>query len=257
MSNTAIICGAMEMVLQPGYPKITAEEDNITVSLQYMVEKGRLRDLPDLGDPYRGELPRGSGVEKVVLTRMTCTPKTPDGPWLVDLEYGPEPLYDETRKGVRKTYELSTEDMDVPLAQHPDYKMKWDHVLLSKGGSSVPSFWRSATSASGTGESYMWAKPGDVIPEGWKVIAAETKPGVESYRSGVARVTLVKTCRSRSALQAEARSQDYTIGRPGTTFGYRGDWLRGGSSIKRNGRRWELTVDYLNSSRIDRDLYHG
>ena len=39
------------------------------------------------------------------------------------------------------------------------------------------------------------------------------------------------------------------------TFGKSGEWLRGGSKLKKEGRYWVLTVSYINSKVIDRDIY--
>lgn len=247
------------LVPQPGYPKITETEDNFTVSVRYVCTALEMRYLPKVGEAYRGETGFPYDGDKLVLSERRAEPKAEGGPWVVDLVYAPEPLYDEVsgsgRNQVRKTYELSTEDMDVPLAQHPRYRMCWDHVLAAAPGMGVPSWWPSAVSAVSAGASYRWLGPGEQPPEGWSVVAAETKPGVESFRSGVVRVHVTKTARKRAQFDSEARRQDYTIGAPGKTFGVSGTWLRGGSVIRRNGRLWELSVDYINAKAIDTDLY--
>ena len=248
--------------LQPGYPKISSEEDNLTVTELYVMNAAEMRKLPKRGDEYEGEMPLPNDVGKLVLLRIGAEPKATGGPWTVTLEYGPEPLYDEVsgtgRNQVRKTYEMSTEDMDVPLEQHKDYRTCWNHVLLAKTGlNAVPEWWGEATDTVIDGDDYKWGKPGETSKEGWHVVKAETMPGIESWRSGAVTVTVTKTCRSREGFDREAKKQDYTIGKPGKTFGVTGKWLRGGSSIRREGRRWVMTVAYINCKRYQEELYEA
>ena len=101
---------------------------------------------------------------------------------------------------------------------------------------------------------YKWLQPGDKCPEGFVVIARETKPGVESFRRGITTVQWVRRCGCKRKLEKSA-ALDYTIQMPKETFGKSGLWLRGGSKIRRNGRKWELTVSFLNSMDYDVDLY--
>jgi hypothetical protein len=68
-------------------------------------------------------------------------------------------------------------------------------------------------------------------------------------------VIKTETALSRTSLQNEAKRNDYTQDKPGITFGFGGQWLRCGSSIRRNGRRWELQVRYINCKKVDTDLY--
>ena len=49
--------------------------------------------------------------------------------------------------------------------------------------------------------------------------------------------------------------KDYTIQEPPDAFGRTGQWLRGGSSIRKTGRYWELSVSYLNSKEWDKEMY--
>ena len=247
-------------VLQPGYPKIENSEENLVVRLVYMVGAKAMKSLPKIGDKYNGAIPISSEIEEVVLSRVTAEPKSEDGPWRVELEYTPEPLYDEVsgngRNRVWKTYEMSTDDMDVPLEQHEEYQARWNHVLLAKDGvSAVPTWWETTADTVIADTNYKWGKPGEKVEEGWHVIKAETKPGVESFRDGVVTVTVTKLCHKRSGFDAEAKRRDYTVSAPGKTFGIEGMWLRGGSSIRREGRRWQMTTQFINSKYIDKDLY--
>lgn len=255
MSGEYKVKGDVSMVRQPGYPVVTEEEDSVTVRDCYVCAASKLDSFPAVGSLWRGYLPRNSGVDRVALRRVERHPMSSDGLWLVTLTYEPEPLYDRVDGDIRTTYELATDDMDVPLEQHPSYRACWNHTLLGKAGETVPAWWATARNTEGTGETYQWMKPGDPVPEGWTVLKAPAKPGVEAFRSGVPKVTVTKTSPKRAPLQQEARRQDYTRGAPGVTFGYSGSWLRGGSSIRREGRRWVLTVVYMNSAVVDTDIY--
>jgi hypothetical protein len=41
------------------------------------------------------------------------------------------------------------------------------------------------------------------------------------------------------------------------TFGKEGEWLRGGSKLKKEGRYWVLTVSWLNRDEWDSDIYEA
>lgn len=253
------------IVPQPGYPKITLTEGDLTIRERYFMSKDELKYLPEIGDAYRDDIPLRSDIEKLVLDEISTEPRSSDGPWVVDLLWKPEPLYDDVsgrgQNRIMKTYELSTEDQDVPLEQHPAYRTCWNYILIGRNGVGleVPAWWATATNVkvAGDGTSYQWIKPGGLISDGWRIICQEIKPGVESYRSGVVRVIVTKTCLRRGPLQDEARRQDYTTGSPGITFGYNVSWLRGGSNIRRQGKKWELQVSYIGVHIIDEDLYHA
>lgn len=247
--------------LQPGYPKINMEEDNLTVQEVYVMNPRAMEKLPKIGDRYRGEMPLRNDVGDLVLTRVQAHPKGGGAEvWEVDLEYGPKPLCDDEsgsgRNKVRKWYEMGSEEMDVPLEQHPRYRACWNHRLLAQEGvAAVPAWWETATSTAVADRRYRWGAPDEEPEEGWHVLKNETKPGVESFRNGAVTVTVTKSCLRREGFEAEAKSQDYTRGKPGVTFGVGGEWLRGGSSIRREGRRWVMAVTYINAKQIDEDLY--
>ena len=77
---------------------------------------------------------------------------------------------------------------------------------------------------------------------------------MESFRRGITTVQWIKRCGNKRKLEKSAQ-QDYTIQTPKETFGKTGNWLRGGSKIRKNGKKWELTVSFLNSQDYDPDLY--
>jgi len=154
-----------------------------------------------------------------------------------------------------------TQDYDVPLAQHKNYKYFWNHKLIGKllkdKSPITPSWYNEKTTGEITGPDamkYKWIKPNDKVPDGWCVLTNEGKPGVESFRSGITTVQMIKRSGNKRNLEKSAAS-DYTMETPKETFGKTGSWLRGGSKIRKSGKRWELTVSYLNSKYYDKDLY--
>jgi hypothetical protein len=254
--NPFTIDSTFSNTLAPQTIRFTAAEDSLNLEIEIVIPASDFSELPEIGSKYKGDIANVYGINQLALTGTEMTALGGDDEYFrCRLTYGPSPLYDESSSGVRKVYELTTEDMDVPLAQHEDYRMKWNHVLLAKSGKGMPSFWSDAKDSSGSGSDYQWAKPGDAVSDGWVVIAAETKPGVESFRSGVPMVIKTETALSRTSLQNEAKHNDYTKDTPGITFGFGGQWLRCGSSIRRNGRWWELQVRYINCKKVDSDLY--
>ena len=253
--------GRINLEPQPGYPKVTATEDNYTLLFRYACSASAVRSLPRVGSAYTGVFKVPSGVGKLVLSDLKAEPvKGENGPWMAELTYTPEALYDEVNGDIFTTYELVTEDMDVPIEQHPDFRARWKYCAAYKKGHPFPSTWwensKSTVIVSSDDPVYMWILPGDQLPgKEWRFFGMAEKHGVDSYRAGVAKVRMVRTCPRRGPLEAEARSVDYRISTPKVTFGLAGKWLRGGSSIKRNGRKWELTVEYINSLDIDTDIY--
>lgn len=254
--------GTIDRELQPGYPKVTAADDNYTLQFRYVCSARAVRDLPAVGSAYTGIFKVPNAVGKLVLSDLKAEPmKDEEGPWIAELNYTPEALYDEVDGDIFTTYELVTEDMDVPIEQHPNFLARWKYCAAAKKTriGYVFHFFDSKDSViiSSSGDpTNAWILPGDQLPgKGWKFMHMAEKPGVEAYRAGVAKVRMVRTCPRREPLEAESRSVDYKIAEPKVTFGLKGKWLRGGSSIRRNGRKWELTVEYINSIDIDPDLY--
>lgn len=259
--------GRINLEPQPGYPKITATEDSYTLVVRYACTTTQVRGLPKVGSAWTRGFTVPNGLGKLVLSDLKVeSMKGEDGPWMAELTYTPEALYDEVNGDIFTTYELVTEDMDVPIEQHPDFRTRWKYSLIyrkEKGKNNsfaAAAFWPVATSpsiVSSDGDpGVAWILPGDQLPgKDWRVFGVAEKHGVDSYRAGVAKVRMVRTCPRRGPLEAEARSVDYKISTPKVTFGLAGKWLRGGSSIRRNGRKWELTVEYINSLDIDTDIY--
>lgn len=247
----------------PGYPKIVESVDDTTVEERYTMAPEELPLLPSRGDPYDGEIPIVLVDVPLVLRERRVTPKPGAVLYSVELIYGPAE-HDEgggtsiRGRGERAIYEYTTEDIDVPLKQHENYRTEWNHVLLRKNGVDISGGdWSAATDLQipdYLADSFKWARPGDQVPDGWHVARPETKPGVESFRRGVAVVTVTKRAATRRKFEKESKT-DYTRQTPPMTFGLAGEWLRGGSRIYSEGKVWVMVVQYTNSLRIDPDLY--
>jgi hypothetical protein len=121
-----------------------------------------------------------------------------------------------------------------------------------------PAWWLTAendhTVPSDDAEKYKWVRNGEQPASGWYMIAAATKPGVESFKTFVPEVHYKKYSRAQSTLQRIA-SKDGTRQSPPDDYGRSGDWLQNGSSIRKEGRLYVLETTYLNSRVIDSDIY--
>lgn len=247
----------------PGYPKMVQSEDDTTIEDKFTVAVGEILYLPGIGDKYPDDLLSALSDVTMTLRERRLVPKPGGGLFEVELIYAPA---DEDEGGfgsnVRAVYEYTTEDIDVPLAQHPNYQTKWNHVILEKDGelwswNDFDIFWKEAVDLTIPDVFFgifQWSKPGDSVPEGWRVIRSETKPGVESFRRGVVVITVTRKSRSKKAFERESKT-DYTRQNPPKDFGHKGEWLRGGSRIYPEGKSWIMTVQYTNSITIDPDLY--
>ena len=258
MSKTFTIDPKFRDNLSPQTIRFVASKKNVTLEIEIIIQSDHLNELPDIGSQYKGTIPNVYGISSVALSSIEINSIGKDDEFFkCRLTYSHDVSYDTISTGVRTVYELNTEDIDVPIEQHSKYRMCWNHLLLARDGvTQIPAFWETATNSLGTGANYQWASAGDTIPDGWYVLKAEKKPGVSSFKSGVPTVTQTKVSNDRSYLSSEAKSSDYTKKSPGNTFGYSGSWLRCGSSIRYNGKQWELQTRFINSKTIDSDLYN-
>ncbi len=247
--------GAVNWTRLPGYPALSGKSGEQKIQDKFRVAAADLVTLPAFRSKFVAAGWPSCYALDVYLADIGIKPTTP-GVFEVTLNYE-VPSYDPTETEDSETISKETQDVDVPLSQHPNYRTKWDYCLavkLTAGTLTVPSWWSSATDTVLSTDNYRWLKPGDSVPDGFVVIAAETKPGQTTYRRGVTIVHYVKRSRSKTRLERDC-SKDYKRTPPPDDFGVSGVWLRGGSSITYNGKCWELAVDYTNSKTIDEDLY--
>lgn len=252
----AKVVGTIQLTPQPGFPKLTGSDGDETITMKYRCTEEELPALPQYGDTYDFAGVTGNTLETRNIERhssgefydVVLTYKAPPSE-MKSVPSGP----------VMEEWDYETQDYDVPIEQHENYLTCWNHrFIVIKGEVENIELWSTATNTEldeDQSAKYAWIKPGDKVPSGWYEQHAEYKPGVESYRAGITTVNCVKRCTDVKKLIADA-IKDYTIQTPAKTYGRTGEWLRGGSKIKKEGRYHVLTVSYLNIQEIDRDIYH-
>lgn len=253
--------GAVKWIMMAGYPQLSGSNGTEKLTVRLTANDAGLRDnLPECGDKYMdsgdGYFSRYDG--KFGLSDYAVVP-IGGGLYEVTLTYeqGNGDGGGADNSVLKEEWEYDTQDTDIPIEQHSKYRYCWNHKLAGRTGqsASVPGwFERAKDETDADNITYRWFRADDKVTDGWKVIAKATKPGVESFRAGITTVQMIKRCGSKSRLERNA-SADYTVQRPKETFGRSGFWLRGGSKIRKAGTKWELTVSYLNSKYIDKDIY--
>jgi hypothetical protein len=260
----AKIVGTIELTPQPGFPTLKGKDGDETIVMKYTCAEDELATLPDYGAsftdsryPFFGSL-TGHLLETKEIVRdksgefydITLNYKDPQG-GSGNVPSGP----------VAEEWDYETQDYDVPIEQHSAYRTKWNHkIAVIKGTSVAYPRWSDDTGKAPNemsqedSKKYAWLKPDDKIPDGWEFWTGATKPGLESFRSGITTVNWVKRCTNLNKLIALA-TDDYKIKTPKHTFGRSGKWLRGGSRFKKEGRVWVYTTRYLNASTWDNDIY--
>ena len=253
------IVGEITQVLEPGYPELSVQDGVATVTVVYTVSADWLAArMPRSGSSFPGV----EGYEffkrfaRTTLSSYTVKPKPGGQLYTLTLVYTDDDNDDEDAV-VKSEVEYETQDDPTPLEMRSNYRTCWNHQLCAKGTTSIPAWWGTATSEvipAADCDSYEWIKPGGRARDGWGIIKEETKPGVENRLSGKTIVHVIQRCASLRKLVKSAE-KDYTIQTPPKVFNRPGEWLRGGSSITKNGKLWELRVDFYNALAIDRDLY--
>lgn len=258
------LIGDVKWVMMTGYPEVSGTDGVEQLTVKYTANAEGIEDrLPEYGSFYENSaapfFDRYTGLK---LSTRSIKPMDSGNVFEITLGYIlPENLLPNFTSTVSEEWEYDTQDYDVPLAQHKNYKYFWNHKLIGKllkdKSPITPSWYNEKTTGEITGPDamkYKWIKPNDKVPDGWCVLTNEGKPGVESFRSGITTVQMIKRSGNKRNLEKSAAS-DYTMETPKETFGKTGSWLRGGSKIRKSGKRWELTVSYLNSKYYDKDLY--
>lgn len=251
------------MTGQPGYPQLSGSEGDETITMKYRCTEAELSALPDYGDTFADtNHPYFMTFTGNLLdTKSIIRDKTGE---FYDVTLTYKPLSSEMKSvpsgPVMEEWDYETQDYDVPIEQHANYLACWNHrFVVKKGEVEDIELWSTAENTELDDEQsakYAWIKPGDKIPEGWYEQHAVYKPGVESFRSGLTTVNLVKRCTDLKKLIASA-ANDFKIQTPAKTFGKAGQWLRGGSKLKKEGRYWVLTVSWLNRDEWDTQIYEG
>ena len=246
-----IINGAFNMTLQPGYPKFKGESAN--ESLTFLYKTSNLAGAPLA---LYGDACPGNATLKLASIETEYLPDGVGG--IISYTYKSPDL---VRPDGSIEIECRNEELAVPIENHDNYLRNWNHELHAKSGvTSTPDWWATAdnthvppAAADGKPE-YIWAKPGDQPQPDYRLLLAATKPGVESFKSYVPKITWSKKHASKSSAQNHA-ANDGTIQTPPDTFGYPGQWLQAGSSIKKDGGSWTEEITYIGSMEIDPDIY--
>lgn len=256
------VIGNIRWVLCKGFPQVSGNDGIEQLTIKFTAnEEGLADNLPEYGDLYVN--PGASWFQRydgMRLTGRNIAPLDSGDVFEVTLTYAyNDNELPDTSASLSEEWEYDTQDYDVPLAKHQNYRFCWNHKLAAKisAGSSVPEWFETAVNElldKSSASVYKWLKPGDKCPEGYKIIAQEKKSGVEAFRRGITTVQWIRRCGNKRTLEKSAQL-DYTIQTPKETFGKTGQWLRGGSKIRKNGKKWELTVSFLNSKDYDVDLY--
>lgn len=252
------LAGSISYVVQPGYPKLISDEGTFELQVNYLLNEDEVgMDLHQIrGDFLDQRFPMFFNLN-LRCQRYSLTPKPGHKVWLLEVTYSSGDAETGDSPDLKEVIEMSTEDYEVPLSQVNGYRVCWDHVLLRKNGSSkVAAWWENASDTvlpDSSNAEFKWAKAGADIPDGWHVFKSETMPGVNGKLTGT-RVVTVTTYGTKQQLSKKSK-KDYTKEPPPETFNMPGEWLRGGSSIRKEGKKWALTVQYRNFDHIDPRLY--
>lgn len=246
------------LTMCPGYPQLTINENSEELRVNYTASSSA--DIPQIGS-YFTSSDAGMSVfsgRNLPLTSIKITPLPGYSGYKLELVYSRDASDDNSDYQVKTEYEYSTEEIQYPLAEHPNYLVQWDHQLIAANGiTTIPAWWSTLTSAvvpAADAANYKILRRGDAAPEGWDVLAQPAKPA-DSYLRGCPVVTVTRRAASKNKFTADA-ANDFTRATPPQRFGIStGEWLRGGSSIRKDGRKWVQVVSYRHAPAVDHDLY--
>ena len=150
-----------------------------------------------------------------------------------------------------------------PLEAHPDYRTCWNHYLFARDGINTAPAWRaSATDTlvpAADRDNYMWSKVLFGVPEGFRVLAAPTKPGIDSFDTAVYTVTEAARFRTAAAAGAMVAAKLNRVGTPSETFGNSsGNWKCDDAEVTWGGKYWVARLTWTRSADDDGwdgDLY--
>ncbi len=252
--------GSVSQTPLPGYPKLQNQDGSLELQVNYHLNSTEISTLPEDGEDFLDErFPQFHGLG-LRLTRLNLTPKNGYSVWLLELTYSTPADSSGENPEAEETIEYDTDEYEAPLASCEGYRTNWDHVLLQNDKSQETinkTWWENAVNTvipDEAKEQVKWAKVDDGVPDGWHVVYAETMPGVTGRLTGAGVVTVTVRKNSKSAL-TRAMKSDYTRQTPPDTFEQSGEWLRCGSSIRKEGKKWVLTVKYRNAKKIEERLY--
>jgi hypothetical protein len=250
-----IVIGDINYIPQPGYPRLDGTDGDDTIKVKWITDDPVVPDYDTAF--YDGRYPFFDNYSHLKLNKKSVV-KQP-GRYVVSLEYGEDE--DDGTATVGGSSTVSTcanREVQVPITQHPNYRVCWNHDLHTTESGDAPGWTPDAKNtelATDVAKKYRWAEPGTMPDTGWRVCAAAKKPGVESYPVFLPEVTVVRTTSSKGYL-TRTMAKDGTKQTPPDTFGMSGgEWLQVGSELAKEGKKWVLRTVYRWSLSIDSDIY--
>ncbi|MDD4817121.1 MAG: hypothetical protein PHI85_04030 [Victivallaceae bacterium] len=253
MDDVIVRSAATGRTRSPGYPKLAGKSGDAQITDRYAVAAADVdATLPAYGSTFDATGMPGCFARGLTLSEIAVEPLQGAQLWQVTLTYRNDD-WEATDETPVEEYELESRDQTYSIRTRQNYLACWDHRLISNSGTAVPAWWATATSTVLDADDYQWIGVDDPVPAGWLEVAANTMVASE-YLDGVSVIHYTKRARHKSQLVRDS-ADDYKIVAPPSAFGVSGSWLRGGSTIRRNGKYWELSVDFTNAQSIDERLY--
>lgn len=153
-------------------------------------------------------------------------------------------------------FSIRDSDLSKPVTEHPDYKVRWDHHLLTVEGETVWTGWLVAETPEVSDSAYRETNRVIRYDEGWDRYDSEGRqwyiseaalyPGTDSW---IVSGPLVEERRwfssYDSAVTFLSGKRRGTKATPGKTFGVTGgEWLIMNSGLDADGVRWAASVSY-------------
>lgn len=255
-----IVNGKIEgFIRQPGYPQLTGKEGDEKITDMYICDMNAVEKLPPYGSFFDGTPRFFAQFKTHRLTERSV--KIIAGEQIVEvtLVYSIPPMensYVPASEAV-ESFSLVTRDHEIPLEKHPKYLHYWNHDLWSTE-TSTPAWAKTVKNGelkNDDAKKFIWVKSGELLQkEGWERLLCAKKPGVEAYLTGNQVVVHSRRSTNKKALQSQAK-KDYSLEAPKENFGVDATWLRGGTSIQKDGRYWVMNVEYMSGAMIDSELY--
>lgn len=239
---------------EQGYPKLSRNDGQLSVTDRFYIATTSF-DPDDLNqfDAFTfGDL-RG--------TASTAEPNEAGSKYHITVTYQrPMASGYSTNTDGRPEFHLEDGGQEIPIDRKKvngdyllsGYKTNWNYHLAAPDGTSVPSWWATATTLEAA-DPFRWVKEPDSLRDGEAIIKTKTK-NAESYIAPSP--VVVETRRYRNYNQAVAN-----VPRPGTrktpdrTFGYNGAWLVVAAPVRPDGRRWVAEIRYQFAPEWDTDIY--
>jgi hypothetical protein len=224
------------------------------------------------------QIPTGTDWKELVPAHMEASPWG-DG-FFEDFDYKPRPGYgllvlnyisapdDMNFRAENSTsYDLTCNDVDKDIRNHPSFRMKWFYDLyqlcstVDEAVAATPAWWSSAIAKvkADLGTTYIWAETQPSNPSGkfWNLVEFKTKDGKTSYQVAQPIITASKYCRSRKTAEAFLLNQT-GLKAPGYTYQWAAqdtNWLAKPRGIHYDGTYHIAQNEYVYADAWDTDFY--